>query len=280
MSKKNFIPQIWAEDIQRERDDLLIAAKLCNRDYEGEIKEVGDRVKINGISRPTISDYDDENGLNTFERLQDQSTMLEITQAKAFHFYIGDIDKRQSKGDLMDAEKKEAAAALAEAMDTYVYSLYGDAGISQTKTGVTSANVLSLITGVLTKLYENKVPRNETIYLEASPAFIEKLTLAQVLYNTDNTDIITSGLAGKLKMFNVEVYMSTNIKNDNANGDYIFFRTKKAISIADQIKEIRAYEPSNYFGEAVKGLQVYGAKVVRPAELAVVKVKYGAESNI
>ncbi len=281
MAFKNFIPQIWSTKIEEERDNLLVASKLCNRQYEGEIKQVGDKVKINGVSRPTISDYDDVTGLGEMERPKDQSTLLEITEQKAFHFYVGDIDQRQSMGDVMAAEKKEAAAGLAEVMDSFIYSHYKEAGINTTVNSLTSANVMSTISGVLAKLWKNKVPRNEKISLEATPEFIEKLLLANVLLNTDNSQIITTGIVGTLKLFNVDVYMSTNIHSDPVNGDCIFVRTNKAIAMADALKEVKAYEPANYFGEAVKGLQVYGAKVVRPSELAVIKVKsYGEEKNI
>lgn len=281
MAFTNFIPKVWSTKIEQERDALLVASKLCNRQYEGDIKQVGDKVKINGVSRPTISDYNDLTGLGEMERPEDQSTLLEITEQKAFHFYVGDIDKRQAAGDIMEAEKKEAAAGLAEVMDSFIYSHYKEAGITQTVTSLTSSNVMSTISGVLAKLWKNKVPRNEKISLEATPEFIEKLLLANVLMNTQNSGIITSGIVGTLKVFNVDVYMSTNIHSDSTNGDCIFVRTQKAIAMADSLKEVKAYEPANYFGEAVKGLQVYGAKVVRPSELAVIKVKaYGAETNI
>ena len=91
MSTRNFKPQVWAKQIEINREKMMVAAKLCNRDYEGDIKNLGDKVKINGVSRPTITNYDDINGLGDFERLQDQSTLLEITQSKAFHFYVGDM---------------------------------------------------------------------------------------------------------------------------------------------------------------------------------------------
>lgn len=281
MAFNNFIPSVWSTKIEQGRDALLVASKLCNRQYEGEIKQVGDKVKINGVSRPTITDYNDATGLGEMERPKEQSTLLEITEQKAFHFYVGDIDKRQAAGDIMEAEKREAAAGLAEVMDTFIYDHYKEAGITKTVTSLTSANVMSTISSVLAGLWKNKVPRNEKISLEATPEFIEKLLLANVLLNTSNNGIITSGIVGTLKVFNVDVYMSTNIHSDSTNGDCIFVRTQKAIAMADSLKEVKAYEPANYFGEAVKGLQVYGAKVVRPSELAVIKVKaYGEETNI
>lgn len=283
MSYANFIPTLWATEILKERDDVIVAAKLCNRDYEGEIKQAGDKVKINGVGRPTVSDYNDLTGLSEMERLADHSTMLEITEQKAFHFYVGDIDKRQAKGDLMSAEKSEAAAALAEVEDTFIYEQIAlDAGINDISvTSLTAKNVMSTLSGVLAKLWKNGVPRNEKIYLECTPEFVEKLMLANVLVNTDNSKIITNGAVGTLKVFNIEVYMSTNLKHTSTGGDFCVVRTRKAVTCADQLTEIKAYEPSKYFGEAIKGLQVYGAKVIRPKECAVIKVKaYGAETDI
>ena len=271
MSVKNFIPMVWAKAIEQNREKMMVAAKLCNRDYEGEIKELGDKVKINGVSRPTITDYDDINGLGEFERLQDQSTMLEITQSKAFHFYVGDIDKRQSAGNIMNAELTEAAAALAEVMDSYIYSLYKEAGITTTVDSITDANILTVINQTLGKLWKNNVPTTEPVSLEVTPEFLTKLQMAKLLTDTDNSKVLEGGIAHKLKTFNIDVYMSNNLPKDNGK-DICILRTKKAISFAEQLKEIKSYEPQNFFGEAVKGLQVYGAKVIRPDEMAVIKI--------
>ena len=272
MSIRNFKPMVWAKAIEQNREKMMVAAKLCNRDYEGEIKNLGDKVKINGVSRPTITSYDDINGLGEFERLQDQSTMLEITESKAFHFYVGDIDKRQSAGNIMDAELTEAAAALAEVMDGYIYSFYNEAGIVTDVESLTCDNVLTIINETLGKLWKNNVPTTEQVSLEVTPEFLTKLQMAKLLVDTDNSSVLASGVSHKLKTFNIDVYMSNNLPKDEDGNDVCFLRTKKAISFAEQLKEVKSYEPQNFFGEAVKGLQVYGAKVIRPDELAVIKV--------
>ena len=272
MSIRNFKPMVWAKAIEQNREKMMVAAKLCNRDYEGEIKNLGDKVKINGVSRPTITSYDDINGLGDFERLQDQSTMLEITESKAFHFYVGDIDKRQSAGNIMDAELTEAAAALAEVMDGYIYSFYKEAGIVTDVESLTCDNVLTVINDTLGKLWKNNVPTTEQVSLEVTPEFLTKLQMAKLLVDTDNSTVLQSGVSHKLKTFNIDVYMSNNLPKDKNGKDVCFLRTKKAISFAEQLKEVKSYEPQNFFGEAVKGLQVYGAKVIRPDELAVIKV--------
>lgn len=272
MSIRNFKPMVWAKEIEKNREMMMVAAKLCNRDYEGDIKNLGDKVKINGVSRPSITDYDDINGLGDFERLQDQSTMLEITQSKAFHFYVGDIDKRQSAGNIMNAELTEAAAALAEVMDAYIYSFYEEAGIVTDVDSLTCDNVLTIINETLGKLWKNNVPTTEQVSLEVTPEFLTKLQMAKLLVDTDNSAVLQSGVSHKLKTFNIDVYMSNNLPKDDEGNDVCFLRTKKAISFAEQLKEVKSYEPQNFFGEAVKGLQVYGAKVIRPNELAVIKV--------
>ena len=272
MSTRNFKPLVWAKEIELNREKMMVAAKLCNRDYEGEIKNLGDKVKINGVSRPTITNYDDKNGLGDFERLQDQSTMLEITQSKAFHFYVGDIDKRQTAGNIMDAELTEAAAALAEVMDSYIYSFYKEAGIVTDVDSLTCDNVLKIINDTLGKLWKNNVPTTEQVSLEVTPEFLTKLQMAKLLVDTDNSAVLQGGVTHKLKTFNIDVYMSNNLPKDKNGNDVCFLRTKKAISFAEQLKEVKSYEPQNFFGEAVKGLQVYGAKVIRPDELAVIKV--------
>ena len=272
MSYNNFVPHLWSTAIEQNRERMMVAAQLCNRDYEGDIKELGDKVKINGVSRPTITDYDDVNGLGDFERLQDQSTMLEITESKAFHFYVGDIDKRQSAGNIMDAELTEASAALAEVMDSYIYSHYDEAGIEVTVDELTTDNVLSVINETLGKLWKNNVPTTEQVSLEVTPDFLTKLQMAKLLVDTDNSSTLAGGVVHKLKTFNIDVYMSNNLPQDDKKNDICIMRTKKAISFAEQLKEVKVYEPQNFFGEAVKGLQVYGAKVIRPDELAVIKI--------
>lgn len=274
MSYSNFIPELWAQTIVQEREKMMAAVSLCNRDYEGEIKEVGDKVKINAVSRPTIVDYDDEKGIGEFEKLKDQSTMLEITECKGFHFYVGDIDKRQAKGDLMNAELTEAAAALAEVMDSYVYSimLKEKGAIQPVVNEISTNNVLHVISTYLGKMWANNVPTTEPVSIEVSSQLLGKLQMAKLLNDTDNSELLKRGMKGRIGVFNAEVKLSNNLPVYDKTGEYFIIRSKKAVSFAEQLKEVKAYEPQNFFGEAVKGLQVYGAKVIRPKELIIVPV--------
>lgn len=275
----NFIPNLFIEELIAERDDVIVAAKLCNRDYEGQIKQKGDKVKVSGVSRPTIIDYDDINGLGDFERLQDQSTMLEITQAKAFHYFNGKIEKTQSASNYEVQERAEAAAALAMVMDSYIYTeiMKTKAAALPVVESLGKTNVLDVLAKGLSNLWKNNVPRNETVSLECTPNLWAKLVMANLIYDTDNSQIIKNGVRGTLRNLNINCEMSNNIPVFDTTGEYAILRTKKAVTFAEQITEVKEYEPEKYFGTAVKGLQVYGAKVIRPKELAIIPIKAYSE---
>lgn len=274
MSYKNFVPTIWTGGIEIARKPTLVAVELCNRDYEGLITKLGDKVKINGVARPTVSSFSQSTGLSNPEVLSDQSTTLEITEADSFNFMVGDIDKRQAGGDLMQAELTEASIALGVEQDAFVYSTINSAiGHTATESSLSKDNVFDRISAMLEYLYGHDVPASERVTLEVSPAFARRMMLAQILQNTDNSRVIANGFLEALKLFNVDVYMTNKLYKDSNQYEHIVMRTKKAVSFASQISEIIPYVPEKQFADAVKGLEVYGAKVVRPREIAVLQVQ-------
>ena len=83
-------------------------------------------------------------------------------------------------------------------------------------------------------------------------------------------DLVKKGIIG---MYNgAPVKLSNNLYNDGTD-DYMMIKTKKAIAFAGQIEKTEAYRPHNLFADALKGLDVYGAKVVRPKELYVIRAR-------
>lgn len=277
MSYNNFIPTVWSAQIQRERERMAVAAKLSWSEFEGEIKAAGDTVKIQGVTRPTIGTYVKDSTSITPQNLGDQSTILKVNQSKYFAFEIDDIDKVQGKGEIMAAQMKEAAAALAEDMDDYIYSLYAQAGTTIDCSSLTSATVFSKVMSGIKTLWGYNVPKNEEIYLEVSPGMLEKMVLARIVKAQPNDSTVDAGFVDRF--LGAKVYMSNGVYNDGTY-DYCFVRTKKAIAIADQFSKIEAYRPESSFSDAVKGLHLYGAKVIRPKELVVLKFSAAAETAI
>lgn len=279
MSYNNFIPTVWSELIQRERERQVVAAKLCYREFEGEIKKAGDTVKIQGVTRPTIGTYTKDTTSITPENLADASTILTVDKADYFAFEIDDIDKAQGKGNIMQAQMSEASAALAEAMDTNIYSKYASAGTTVSAASLTSATVFSHITTALKTLWGYNVPKTEEVYLEVSPSFMEKMILSMVALGTPNTKVAENGAVQGFDFLGCKVFLANGVYNDGTY-DYCFLRTKKAIALADQFSKIEPYRPEASFSDAVKGLHLYGAKVIRPKELVVIKASYAAETTV
>ena len=278
MSFQNFIPTVWSAQMLTALKNDNVAVLLSDARYRADAK-YGAEIKINGVGRVAIRDYQKGEPL-VRDGWEDQSTMIRIDQQKYFNFGVDDIDKRQAQGDLIAALREEAKASLADAADSYVYSLQGDAGVRIQQQTVTAGNVLSTITSAIKGLYKNKVPKNAQFSLEVSPDFLEKMLLADILYGTPNEDSMKNGFVGRVgKWLNVHVYMTNNLSQQDGQ-DCIFLRTKRAIAFVDNMSQVEAYRPEDSFEDALKGLHVYGAKVVRPDELAVIQCGYGEETKI
>ena len=282
MSYNNFIPTVWSAKLQRERERDAVAIMLCNRDWEGDIKDVGDTVKINGVIRPTVGQYVKNTTTITPQNLNGASTELKIERADYFAFEVDDVDKRQASGDIMDAQLKEANEAMSDSADDYIYSKYTDVPAANTVdcANLTSATTISKIIDGVTILWDNKVPKKAEISLEASPKFLAKMLMAELITGMPNDNAMRNGYVGRLKDYlGVKVYMSNGVYNDDTY-DYCFLRTKAAIAFADQLNKIEAYRPESAFSDAIKGLHLYGAKIVRPKEIVILRASYAAETTI
>ena len=133
MSVDRFIPSLWAATLLENLNDAHVAVNLCNRNYEGDISQMGDTVRITSIGRVTISNYTKNSTSITPETLDDSQQVLTVDQAKYFAFEVDDIDARQVRDDgaLMDVAMRDAAWGLGDAADTSVLSAMqaqGDTG--------------------------------------------------------------------------------------------------------------------------------------------------------
>jgi hypothetical protein len=277
MSVQNFIPEIWATGVLKERDKVMIAAKHCNTDYEGQIKQKGDRVKILTVGDVQSYDYTKNADINAPDQLNDESQWLDIDQAKYCHVAIDDIDKAQANEKLMNEGQRKLGLRMADDVDKYIFGLYGQAGqtVDGYTTPVTSANIINFLATLDQKMREANVPEGETRYLEVSPAIYAKLILARIGKETMNTKVIDG--AEVPTIYGFAVFTSNNIPVVS-NKHKCLVRTKGAISYASQIVETTAYRPERRFGDAIKSLQAWGAKVIRPKELILFDATPGAES--
>ncbi len=281
MALSYFIPTVWSETLYRELEKEYIGVKNCSRDYEGDVKSIGDTVKIIGINPISVFDYTKNTDMQTPEELSDSERSLVIEKAKAFNFLIDDIDKVQSTPKLMQEAMRQAASALSDEADKYIYSLYSQVTSANTieKDSLKSADVLDFLLDVKRVMMEADVPGSEEIILEVPPAVAAKIVKAKIVNGTSNETELDKGCIGSFLGF--RIYVSNNIKTAESGGSTYykcFARTKRAIAFAEQINEVESYRPEKRFADGVKGLHLYGAKIVYPTELKLLNISIGAEA--
>lgn len=273
-----FIPAIWSASllVNLRKRHVYGQPSVTNTDYEGEISQYGDRVKINNIGAVTVFTYTRNTDMPAPEVLTDDQRELVIDQAKGFNFQIDDLDARQQKPKLMNAATQEAAYALADVADTFLAGHYTDAG---SETGTIAAplapltapgEAYELIVDAGVALDELNIP-SEGRAAVVPPWFyglIEKDDRFVKAGTPTSDQVLRNGFVGSAN--GVAIMKSNNVPvvNNGVNDvSVIQVSTPAARSYAEQIVKTEAYTPERRFGDALKGLHVYGAKVVRPEAL-------------
>ena len=279
MAITNFIPAVWSETLWRQLDRRCIGAANSWRAFDGDIRSRGDRVKINGIEPVNIFDYQRNSDFSAPQELSGNSRELLIDQAKAFNFQIDDIDAAQQHPKLMELAMDEAARALAAAADDYVFGLWRavGAGMTVTADSVTTSSVTDILLSAREKLSAHNVSSREEVFLELSPAVATRVLKAKILTGTDNESALDDGSIGSF--LGMKVFVTTGVASDEAGGKLYhkcFARTRRAIAFASQLASVEAYRPEKRFADAVKGLHLYGAKLVFPAEIVLLNLNLAA----
>lgn len=268
MSYTNFKPTIWTATIERTLRQKTILTDFCNTSIKGQ-PSYGNTVNILGAGVPSVRKYDPTKGLETLDQPMGTVTTLLIDQANEFNFMVDDIDDAQTTPDLMPALLDEAAGELAMERDKYIAGLAATAENASASTSVTTAAAAKkLIDAGLRKLRENNVGPEKNIRIELSYWMYQLFRDYLVEAKTANDALLKNGTIGMYD--GCAVAYSNNIHNDGTD-DLCMIRTDKAIALAAQICKTEAYRPPQFFGDAVKGLDVFGAKIVRQNEIYVVK---------
>lgn len=264
----NFKPTYWSKYCQIELKKDLILANWCNYEFEKEFT-LGDKLKIPGAVKPKVQKYIPGEDLD-IEKLGDNSQYLEITESDAFAFEVDDVDRAQSKPEYLTVEFDEAKEALAESADKFVgtQAQYANADMMSPSTAITADNSLSVIDDAHIKLYKNDVSSKTELAADLNANHIVKLRAKLASLFSDNVEFIKRGALGKYA--NTYLRMSNNLYNDGTD-DFEMVRTKKAIAFAGRIDKLETARKEKGFADIIKGLHVYGAKLVRPKELYVIK---------
>lgn len=276
MAIKNFIPTIWSARLLDHLDKRHVYLNLLNRDYEGEIRNFGDTVKINQLGEVTVKDYTPGKDIDVPEDLTGTQQTLTIDQAKYFNFAVDDVDNAQTNPKLMDKAMERAAYAMNDIVDAFAANLLAVNVHADNMIGSDSApivptvqNAYDYLVDLATKLTEANVPMAGRWVV--IPAFYHGLLLKDPRFVGNGTDynkaILEGGEVGAGAGFTI--YVSNNVPNTSGEKYKVIAGTEEAGSFAEQILKTEAYRPEKRFSDAVKGLHVYGAKVLQSKCIAV-----------
>lgn len=279
MSIDNFKPTIWSDLVLAAYQEMSVFRPLCNTSYEGEISQFGDTVKINSINDFSTAAY---SGSVTYSDIDDASLMLLINQKKYVAKGLDDVDNAQIKPKISGAIARNFARAFIADVETYLPALYTDAGITDGSTtsitAITSANVISTFGDMASAFDENEVPDDGRVSV-VPPWLAQKIVLAGVLRDTDNSEVLSAGYVGQFQGF--QIYKSNRISHSSTTWYApMFFRRNDTIAFAEQLFKMEAIRRDAAFADGLRQLMVYGAKVLRPESLGVLYCSEGSESAI
>ncbi len=272
-SEVNFIPEVFSKLLQAKFYSKSILPEISNTDYEGEISGQGDKVVIRTVPAVTINDYA---GTITTQELTTAKVEMLVDKAKYYSFKVDDVLAAQADINMLEAASTDASEGMRIAVETDVLSsaVTGATTIGS-QTAITSSNILENILVLSKTLDELNIPE-EGRFIVLSPEFISMLKqseLRQAYLTGDATSPLRNGLVGMVDCF--KVFQSNMVYTPASGADsgytHVLAGHPKALSFASQFTNTETVRMESTFGDQVRGLKVYGSKVVTPDALCVGK---------
>ncbi len=288
MATTKFIPTIWSARILAALEKELVYSKFFNRDYEGEIRDVGDTVKIGLVSAPKIKKYTKGSEIAAPDDVTVEDQTLTVDQADYFNIAVNDVDAAQSKINLLESASSQTGYGFSDVTDQYLAGLLvaGTGGTIGTKTApksITDAkpeDAYNLLVDLKVALDRQNCPTKGRICVVPPEfeGFMLKDSRFVAVATNDSNERLTEGTVYKSAGF--EIHVSNNAPHDDKGGSGsttvydVIAGCDQSGTYADQILNTEAYRPEKSFSDAVKGLHVYGAKVLRSACVYNAKVSF------
>ncbi len=279
------IPEIWAHEMNLQLRKRYVATPVFNTNFQGEIEGGGSVVKIFTPGSVTIGDYVSGSDMNVQTDPQGSELELTIDQQKSFNFTIDDVKAKQSVADLLNTYADEAAYGLRDVAEQHIFKTIAEgaapANVKTLASGLSASTIYDEIAALKKILSKNRVPL-EGRSLFVSPDEIELLESSDEFKAASDMgdEVKRNGFAGRVCGF--DVFETLNLKEEDpaaiASGDpvhrFLVASVSRATTHAEQIVKVKQFEPEKQFAQGVKGLHVYGTKVIKPTAIAVLKTKF------
>ena len=259
MAIDNFIPEIWAAGVTQSFIANQVVIPTLNTQFTGNVTS-GNQVHIINATTPTIVDYKAAGRSITAEALNDTEVLLTIDQEKAFSVNVDDVDKVQASSDF-NSWVDAAGKALAEDAEAYVIAQMV-AGSSQANPGGvkvdTPAEARAAVRAIRKAMSNSKVPTSDR-FMVVNPDFadllIDGLSDAAVAGGTEE---LRNGQILRLYGFNIVESALIDTEVPAAVGYH-----SGMVAFANQVNSLEALRNPTKFADIVRGLNVYGAKVIK-----------------
>ena len=293
-----FLPKIYSKKVLNFFRKASVVEAITNTDYAGEISAFGDSVRI--IKEPVISVSDYTRGSDTTQtKLTDQEISLVVDSAKAFKFIVDDIETNMSHVNFKEVATSSAAYALRDSYDAAVIATMfsgvstsspdhvlgadasaatqtmgqhqgGSNAIDLTGSDGTGTDPLDVMSFMAKLLDEQSIPE-EGRWFVAPPSFYNELAqsgskLLSVDFNAGQGSI-RNGLVSSGKLRGFDMYKSNNVAAASTATGKILAGHISSTATAQTIISTEVLRDPSSFGDIVRGLHVYGAKVLRPEAL-------------
>lgn len=280
----NFIPEIWSGKLIQNFYDATVLSAISNTDYEGEIRQYGDTVNIRTTPEITISTYVKGQTL-AVQSPEKAKLQLMIDKGEYFACIEDDVDKVQADIAMMDTWSKDASERMKIKIDTRVLTdllpdiaaankggtagrITGniDLGTTAAPVAITKSNVLEYIIDMGVVLDEANAPESDRfLIIPAKMAgFIKKSDLKDASITGDSSSVLRNGRLGMIDRFTI--YTSHNLYVTSGKFSLIAGH-KMGFTFASQMTNMETIRSESTFGNIIRGLQVYGYKVVKPEAL-------------
>jgi hypothetical protein len=293
-----FIPEIWSGKLIEKFYASTVLGAISNTDYEGEIRNQGDKVKIRTKPTITISDYKAD-GLLSLQRPSGNVIDLSIDQGKYFNTILDDVMDVQSDLNLMSMWSDDAAEQMKIVIDTAVLlglvngatATYNrgttagkisgaiNLGVTGTPLAATAAaasgkvDILSILLRLGQALDEQNIPETGrwVVLPTWAATLIKQSELRQAYLSGDGVSILRNGRLGMVDRFTIYTsnLLPAGTVGGLAAGEYaIYAGHAHGLTFASQFTKMETIRSERTFGTLLRGLQVYGYKVVDPIAIA------------
>jgi hypothetical protein len=271
--EQHFIPEVFSKKLQAKFYAQTVLSEVTTNEYEGEISGLGNKVNIRAVPAVSVADY---TGSLSYADVTSSTIELNIDKAKSYAFKVDDILREQADIDFMNEASKDAAQNMKIAIEQDVFANVAAGSsltdVNATPSNITTSNVLGFILEAGENLDVNNIPEEDRFMIinPAVASVLKQSELRQAYLTGDSVSPLRNGFIGMVDRF--RMYVSNNLST-TAGVSSGLYGHPKAIAYASQFTNTESVRLESSFGDGVRGLAVYGYKVVLPTAIGEFKLQ-------